>query len=46
MITYNKNSLGNIFIEGIGTIPSDPLNRHYAKILREVAAETAEIVSE
>jgi len=46
MTTYTINSLGNIFVEGIGTIPSDPLNRHYAKILREVEVGTAEIVSE
>ena len=43
MKTYKIDVMG-IVIDGNKNIPQDPKNKDYARILREVAAGTAEIV--
>lgn len=44
MKEYQLNSKNCIDVDGIGCVPTDPKNRHYAAILREVEAGTAEIL--
>jgi len=46
MIKYYINNQGSIFVEDVGSIPQDPKNKDYARILREVAAGEAEIIQE
>ena len=43
MAIYKQERQGNIILNG-ASIPCDPKNKDYARILREVAAGAAEIV--